>query len=126
MALQAPSLLQAPPLAAQASADGRRLLALPGIVAVAGALLTAAISFAILMGATPIVPDETATLTLIAVNAAFVCVLLGLILREIHRIVLARRRGKAASRLHVRIVAMFSLVAALPRATPRLLATRLM
>jgi two-component system nitrogen regulation sensor histidine kinase NtrY len=87
---------------------------LPGVVAVAGALLTAAVSFAILMGATPIAPDEAATLTLIAVNAGFVCVLLALIGREVHRIVMARRHGKAASRLHVRIVAMFSLVAALP------------
>jgi len=114
MAFHAPSFLQAPPLVPQSSPDGRRLLALPGVVAVAGALLTAAISFAILMGATPITPDETATLTLIVVNAGFVCVLLALIGREVHRIVMARRRGKAASRLHVRIVAMFSLVAALP------------
>ncbi len=32
------------------AADGRRLLALPGIVAVVGALVTAAVSFAILVG----------------------------------------------------------------------------
>src|SRR3712207_7459001 len=38
MALQAQSFLQAPPLAPQPSPDGRRLLALPGVVAVAGAL----------------------------------------------------------------------------------------
>ena len=40
--------------------------------------------------------------------------LIALIGREVHRICMARRRGKAASRLHVRIVAMFSLVAAIP------------
>ena len=37
------------------------LLALPGVVAVVGALVTAAISFAILVGVTPITPDETTT-----------------------------------------------------------------
>src|SRR5690606_8095653 len=73
-----------------------------------------AVSFAVLLGLTPITPDEKTTLTLIAVNAGFVLLLIGLILREAHRIVMARRRGKAASRLHVRIVTMFSLVAAVP------------
>ena len=34
--------------------------------------------------------------------------------RELRRIYVARRRGKAASRLHVRIVTMFALVAAIP------------
>ncbi|MGD9915824.1 MAG: ATP-binding protein [Rhizobiaceae bacterium] len=98
----------------QNSADGRRLLALPGIVAVVGAILAAAASFAILVGITPIVPDETTTLALIGINAICVLLLVGLIGRETHRILAARRRGKAASRLHVRIVAMFTLVAAIP------------
>ncbi len=99
---------------AAGTVEGRRLLALPGVVAVVSALVTAAISFAILVGVTPITPDETTTLVLIAVNAAFALSLIGLIAREVHRIAVARRRGKAASRLHVRIVAMFSLVAVLP------------
>ncbi len=94
--------------------EGRRLLALPGVVAVVGALLTGAISFAILVGVTPITPDETTTLALIGINAAFILFLIALIGREIHRIALARQRAKAAARLHVRIVAMFSLVAVLP------------
>ena len=100
--------------AGKSAADSRRLLALPGVLAVIGALFTAAVSFAVLMGVTRIKPDETTTLTLIGINAILILLLVGLIAREIHRIVMARRRGKAASRLHVRIVAMFSLVAALP------------
>lgn len=96
------------------SQEGRRLLALPGILAILGALLAAGVSFAILVGATPIAPDSRITLLLICVNAAFVLALAVLIGREIHRIVMARRIGKAASRLHVRIVAMFALVAAIP------------
>jgi two-component system nitrogen regulation sensor histidine kinase NtrY len=94
--------------------EGRRLLAMPGIVAVVCALVTAAVSFAILVGLTPIDPDEATTLILIAINTGFIALLIALIAREIHRIAMARRRGKAASRLHVRIVAMFSLVAAIP------------
>src|SRR5262245_7057807 len=96
------------------SGDTRRLAALPGIIAVVGALLTAAVSFVILIGLTPITPNEEATLTLIGINAAFVLLLIGLIGREVTRIIQARRRGKAASRLHVRIVALFSVVAVVP------------
>ncbi|MFU0503700.1 sensor histidine kinase NtrY-like [Pseudaminobacter sp. NGMCC 1.201702] len=94
--------------------DGRRLLALPGVIAVVGALLTAAVSFAILVGATPLTPNQTTTLVLIGLNAAFILFLIALIGREVHRIISARRVGKAASRLHVRIVTMFALVAAIP------------
>jgi two-component system nitrogen regulation sensor histidine kinase NtrY len=83
-------------------------------VTIIAALVTAAASFAILVGATPITPNEATTLSLIGINAIFILLLVTLILREVHRIVMARRRGKAASRLHVRIVAMFSLVAAIP------------
>ena len=96
------------------ASESRRLLALPGVIAVVAALVTAAISFAVLVGVTPITPDETTTLSLIAINAIFILFLIGLIAREVHRIGAARRRGRAASRLHVRIVAMFSLVAVLP------------
>ena len=40
--------------------------------------------------------------------------LLGVIAWEIWRVVQARRRGRAGSRLHVRIVALFSIIAAVP------------
>ena len=104
------------PLFPKSSSETRRLLALPGVIAVVGAMLTAALSFVVLLGgAEPyIAPDERTTLAVIAINAMFVLLLLALIAREAHRILMARRRGKAASRLHVRIVAMFSLVAAIP------------
>ncbi len=86
----------------------------PAIAAVSGALLTGAVSFAILTGLTRIRPDETVTLSLIAINAGFILLLIGLIGREIARILIARRTGKAASRLHIRIITLFSLVAAVP------------
>jgi two-component system nitrogen regulation sensor histidine kinase NtrY len=96
------------------SKEGRRLLALPGIATILGAFLAAGVSFVVLLGLTPIDPGYSTTLTLIAINAAFILLLVALIAREAHRIFMARRRGKAASRLHVRIVAMFALVAAIP------------
>jgi two-component system nitrogen regulation sensor histidine kinase NtrY len=97
-----------------ASGEGRRPLAMAGIAVIVAALLTAAASFAILLGLTPVSPDERATLIVIGINAAFILLLLALIGREVWTIYMARRRGRAASRLHVRIVAMFSLVAAIP------------
>ncbi|MDQ6438050.1 PAS domain-containing sensor histidine kinase [Mesorhizobium sp. LHD-90] len=95
--------------------EGRRLLALTGVIAVFGALVTAGLSFAILVGATSIAPDSATTLAgIIGINAVFVIFLISLIAREVHRILAARRNEKAAARLHVRIVAMFSVVAAIP------------
>jgi two-component system nitrogen regulation sensor histidine kinase NtrY len=103
-----------PAEAERVGSEGRRLLAWPGIVTVSLSLVSAAVSFVILMGLTGIAPTANTTLVLIAVNAAFALVLIALIGREAHRILMARRVGKAASRLHVRIVAMFALVAAIP------------
>ncbi|WP_127524217.1 PAS domain-containing sensor histidine kinase [Mesorhizobium sp. Z1-4] len=97
-----------------AAREGRRPRAVAGIAIIVAALVTAAASFAILLGLTPISPDDRVTLLVIGINLAFVLLLLGLIGREVWTIYMARRRGRAASRLHVRIVAMFSLVAALP------------
>jgi len=113
MAIQIPTM-NVLPFSALKAREGRRLLALPGIVAIVGALIAAGVSFAILVGVTPITPNERTTLTLIALNAAFILILIALVTRELHRIATARRRGKAASRLHVRIVTMFVLVAAIP------------
>ena len=86
----------------------------PGLMAVVGALVTGAISFVVLMGLTPIAPTDTIVTIATVVNGAFVLLLCVLIGREVLRMFRARRSGKAASRLHVRIVVLFSIVAALP------------
>ena len=75
--------------------EGRRLGLLPGIVAIVCALIAAAVSFAILLGLTPVAPNTSNTLILIGVNTGFILLLLGLIAFEIIRIYQARRRGKA-------------------------------
>jgi two-component system nitrogen regulation sensor histidine kinase NtrY len=113
MALQTP-VMTPQALPETTAVESRRLLALPGIVAIVGALVSAGLSFTVLLGLTPITPDESTPVWLSAINGAFVLLLIALIAREGYRIIMARRRGKAASRLHVRIVAMFSLVAAIP------------
>lgn len=98
----------------QDTSDRRRVLALPGIVIVVCALVCAIASFVILMGLTPIAPRNEVVLTAVVVNLVFVMALIGLIVREIANILAARRRGRAASRLHVRIIGLFSVVAILP------------
>jgi len=113
MSMESPTANSAP-AEKPALNDGRRLLALPGILGVTGALLTAMVSFIVLLGLTPLTPNASTTIALIGINAAFILLLLGLIAREAHRIYTARQGGKAAARLHVRIVMMFSLVAAIP------------
>ncbi len=94
--------------------DRRRLLALPGVIIVVCSLICAIVSFIILMGLTPVAPRNEVVVTAVVVNLAFVLALIGLIVREIANILAARRRGRAASRLHVRIIGLFSVVAILP------------
>lgn len=94
--------------------EPRRLMAWPAIITIIVALVTAIISFVILIGLTPINPGRTVTLVLTTINIALILALIGLIWREIHPILQARRHGRAASRLHVRIVALFSIIATVP------------
>ena len=68
----------------------------------------------VLAGLTPIAPTHNVVVLLLAVNIVTVVLLLALIGRELWRVLQARRRGRAASRLHVRIVALFSVISAVP------------
>jgi two-component system nitrogen regulation sensor histidine kinase NtrY len=85
-----------------------------GLTAVAIALLSALVTFVVLAGLTPIAPTHEVVVTLLAGNAVTVLLLTLFIAREVWGVVQARRRGRAAARLHVRIVALFSVIAALP------------
>jgi two-component system nitrogen regulation sensor histidine kinase NtrY len=85
-----------------------------GLAAVALALLSALVTFVVLAGLTPIVPTDAVVRTLLFFNAVTVALLVGVIAREVWGVVQARRRGRAAARLHVRIVALFSVIAAVP------------
>ena len=89
----------------------RRLLA---PFAVGLALLSAFLTFVVLTGLTPIEPTGTVVVSFILINAATILLLVGIIVREVWLVVQARRRGRAASRLHVQIVGLFSVIAVLP------------
>lgn len=89
----------------------RRLLA---PFAVGLALLSAFLTFVVLVGLTPIVPTSRVVVTFLLINAATVLLLVAIIVREVWQVVQARRRGRAAARLHVQIVSLFSVIAVLP------------
>jgi len=85
-----------------------------GPIAVGLALLSALVTFIVLADLTPISPTHYVVVSLLLANAATVLLLLGIIVREVWQVVQARRSGRAAARLHVRIVGLFSIIAAAP------------
>ncbi len=94
---------------------GMRLgTAVLGPLAVVLALISAVVTFAVLTGLTPIVPTSQVVWGVLGINIATGILLLGIIVREVWKIVQARRRGRAAARLHVQIVGLFSVIAAVP------------
>ena len=82
--------------------------------AVATSLLSAFLTFMVLSGLTPIEPTKHVVYSFLLINAATILLLVGIIAREIWQVVQARRRGRAAARLHVQIVSLFSIIAVLP------------
>src|SRR6476469_3352941 len=89
----------------------RRLLA---PFAVGLALLSACLAFVVLTGLTPIEPTREVVVSFLLINGATILVLVGIIIREVWQMIQARRRGRAAARLHVQIVSLFSVIAVLP------------
>jgi two-component system nitrogen regulation sensor histidine kinase NtrY len=85
-----------------------------GPILVGLAMLSAVVTFLVLAGLTPIVPTHYVVVTLLLVNAVTGALLLGVIGREVWQILRARRTGRAGARLHIRIVALFSVIAAVP------------
>ena len=85
-----------------------------GPLAVGLALLSAFLTFIVLADLTPVSPTHYVVVTLLLANAVTVILLLGVIVREVWQVVQARRSGRAAARLHVRIVGLFSIIAAVP------------
>ncbi|MGH6922416.1 MAG: HAMP domain-containing protein, partial [Propylenella sp.] len=81
---------------------------------VLSAVAIAVASFLILTGQTPIQPTPIVVRAAGAANALIVLLLIGIVAYEAAGLWIARRRGRAASRLHVRIVLLFSFIAAMP------------
>jgi two-component system nitrogen regulation sensor histidine kinase NtrY len=82
--------------------------------AVAIALLSAFLTFIVLTGLTPIEPKREVVYSFLLINAATILLLVGIIVREVWKVVQARRRGRAAARLHIQVVSLFSIIAVLP------------
>src|SRR5256714_5559793 len=82
--------------------------------AVGLALLSAFLTFVVLTGLTRIEPTRDVVGSFLLINAATILLLVGIIVREVWLVIQARRRGRAAARLHVQIVSLFSIIAVLP------------
>src|SRR5271157_3973476 len=99
---------------AAAAAPMRRVSRLVGAIAVGVALLSATATFLVLSGLTPIAPVHEVVVKLLLGNALTGLLLLAIIGREVWVVVQARRRGRAGSRLHIQIVSLFAVIAAVP------------
>ncbi len=94
--------------------SGRRISRSIGLVVVLTALITSVGSFLILTGQTSIEPSPFVVRGAGVVNGLVVLLLVAIVAYEATGLWIARRRGRAAARLHIRIVLLFSFIAALP------------
>ena len=86
----------------------RRLLTRFGPFIVVLALAVATTSFLIFSGYTPLAPADNVVLGLFIANISTILLLFALVVVEGWAIVAAWRAGAAGARLHIRIVALFS------------------
>src|SRR6202048_3765790 len=82
--------------------------------AVGLALLSTLLTFVVLTGLTQIEPTRAVVVSFLLINGATILLLVGIIVREVWQVMQARRRGRAAARLHIQIVSLFSVIAVLP------------
>jgi two-component system nitrogen regulation sensor histidine kinase NtrY len=83
-----------------------------GLVIVA--ILLGSFTYVTLTGLTPLPPSRGLVITLLLANLTIVLILFALICWRVIRIIMARVSGAAGSKLHARLVAMFSVVAVMP------------
>jgi two-component system nitrogen regulation sensor histidine kinase NtrY len=84
----------------------------PAVVALA--LFSALVTFLVLTGLTPLIPTHNVVVVALLTNATLILVLGAIVAWEIWGLIRARRRGRAAARLHVRIVLLFAFMAIVP------------
>ena len=85
-----------------------------GIGVVTLAILIGLATFTILTGLTSLQPGRATIIGLLGVNLAMVLAMVGMIAWQVFLLLRAKKRKIAGSRLHVRIVSLFSIIAALP------------
>ena len=92
----------------------RRFLSRFGPVVVTLAVALGIFTVLVFADYTPIVPTTQVVLSLFLANAITILVLLGILVAEVWRLVRAYQAGAAGAGLHVRIVGLFSGIAAAP------------
>ena len=85
-----------------------------GPVAVILALFIGLVSFLIFSGYTPIAPADSVVLGLFVANIIGILLVFCFVLAEAYALLKARRAGVAGAELHIRIVGLFSIIAAAP------------
>lgn len=85
-----------------------------GAIAVSLAMLCAIATLLVVADYTWVRPSTPVVLTLFALNGVFIVFLIVLLVIEIWRLIAARRAQAAGARLHIRFVALFSGIAAVP------------
>jgi two-component system nitrogen regulation sensor histidine kinase NtrY len=98
----------------QSLGERRRVSRAFGLIVVLSAVITSVGSFLILTGQTAIQPTQLVVRAAGIINGLVVFLLIGIVAYEATGLLIARRRGRAAARQHIRIVLLFSLIAALP------------
>lgn len=89
---------------------GRKL----AIALAAAAAISGLATYAVLTKALPVQPDPNLILVLLYIDLIFLLLLAAVVARRITKLWLERRRGSAGARLHIRLVALFSIVAMTP------------
>lgn len=85
-----------------------------GAVLVICALITGAISYLILTGLTSVAPTEEVITATLLVNLTFVSILIALISWETVSVFRELKKKRAGARLHIRIIGLFCVIAAVP------------
>jgi two-component system nitrogen regulation sensor histidine kinase NtrY len=78
------------------------------------AMASAAVTFFVLTGLTPFEPTHEVVVTLLLINVGFGLGLIVLIGIELLALIRARKRRQAGAALHMRVIGLFSIVAAMP------------
>jgi len=92
---------------------GKRMVQI-GLITVVLSLISALVTFLILTGLTPIVPRNEVVVGALFVNVALIIAMIIIVTAQVIGLVRAWREKVAGARLHIRIVGLFSLIAALP------------
>ena len=85
-----------------------------GLITVSLASFSALATYLILTGLTPVVPRNSVVVTVLFINVILIIAMIVVIAFQVSGLWRAWRQKVAGSRLHVRIVALFSVIAALP------------